>query len=96
MSLMHPNLEPFGDINDTIGRLIPFHLLQNTETPSILKLDDSKEKDLLDKYSNLLDRLSHTTNQFWLKIFKFVVDYDIVFVVVLYSFWSGLFRFCFD
>ncbi len=56
MSLMHPNLDPFGDINDAIGRLIPFHLLQSTETFNIPKVDESKEKELLDKYSLLLDR----------------------------------------
>lgn len=58
MSLMHPNLGPFSDVNDALARLIPFHLLQNQHPLEPEKIQDEKAEEILDKYSNILDKYS--------------------------------------
>jgi hypothetical protein len=56
---MHPNLDPFTDVNDALSRLIPFHLLQDPHPRDpIEKVGDERAEEILDKYSQILDKYS--------------------------------------
>lgn len=56
---MHPNLEPFTDLNEALARLIPFHLLQNSQGTVPQEIENNKSEEILDKYSQILDKYSH-------------------------------------
>ena len=59
MSLMHPNLDPFSDLNDALARLIPFHLLQNPHPRDpVERIGGERADETLDKYSQILDKYS--------------------------------------